>query len=79
MQDDEVPRHRSRKNTRRWCKGVPGREHTPVCKRAKHSWAVRMNWFQYTCTKCGKVLAEWYNIKWLQPKPKPEWVDINAE
>jgi hypothetical protein len=83
--NDEIPKHRSSKNTRRWCKGVVGREHSPECvpypcppsnTSSSHYWR---NW---QCSTCGKVLKRfWPFVRWtadgkmLPPNdPKPDWV-----
>lgn len=46
--------HRSRKNTKRWCKGKPGREHAFVWERS-HRFA---DTNVYRCAACGKE-ADW--------------------
>lgn len=33
----QVPKHRGSKDTKRWCKGVPGREHVWIWEEWKHS------------------------------------------
>lgn len=48
----EIAPHRSKKNTRRWCKGHVGREHTPVWRNYK-SYG---HWRMLVCTTCGKQL-----------------------
>ena len=71
-------RRSGRKNTRRWCKGKPGREHAPVFTGSK--WNFRRgcrpvatgDWFgnkdgwhcshQEVCANCGKILREAWQI-----------------
>lgn len=57
-QDNEIPKHRSKKNTKRWCKGKVGKEHQPV-------WVGRQDrlsiWLKYTCQECGKILDHWWS------------------
>ncbi len=65
----------SRKDTKRWCRGVEGREHTPVCVPYKQD-AIFKSWRNYTCSACGKVLATYWPC-WASDKnlyPKPTWV-----
>ena len=67
----EVPRQRGRrKNTRRWCKGKPGVEHTTTVRLDPRrltryrsqcgvlSWWPHRWWcyHQLVCEKCGKIL-----------------------
>lgn len=71
MRDDEVMPHKSKKNTRRWCKGKVGREHTPEIRHTgeRNGWA--KGWVcgprrwglkgwschhEEICTTCGKLL-----------------------
>ena len=64
----------NKKNTKKWCRGVVGREHVLAC-RDHHSLP---NWKELACTKCGKVLDYWCGptkyFTWLKDKPKPAWV-----
>ena len=65
----EAAPHRSRKNTRRWCRGKPGIEHHPELTIRQwgylrgdpcHYWAVLGEWICYhvqRCTECGKILC----------------------
>jgi hypothetical protein len=78
--DSEVGKHRSSKNTRRWCKGVVGREHKPEC--VPHGEQSRgYDWRNWQCTACGKVLAHYWPLRLTgtdgsvtEPEPKPDWV-----
>lgn len=63
----EIMPHRSHKDTRRWCKGVPGREHKTDIRRnragftcGRPSWSVHRDWWcwhERYCTVCEKVLV----------------------
>lgn len=71
--DDEPRPHRSHKNTKRWCKGKEGIEHTPTIELDKNyafmersdkprcSTDSKILWMNCThhvvCKKCGKILA----------------------
>lgn len=66
---DRPVRHRSHKDTRRWCKGVPGREHQPEV--AETTWGYAPWWslsFADKCTQCGKQMNEFRVWLW-----QPEW------
>lgn len=83
--DSEVGKHRSSKNTRRWCKGVVGRDHKPECVPypvASTAPCSVMYWRNYQCAVCGKVIKRyWPFVTWTADgtmipsrEPKPEWV-----
>lgn len=63
--DEEVPRHRSRKDRRKWCRGRVGVDHTPVWGRiVKYgsfgpSLEKHDNWLEFKCQVCHKVLDTW--------------------
>jgi hypothetical protein len=63
IKDDEIPKHRSKKDKRRWCGGKPGREHDPIWQ---HSRTIRnsdnVEWYDFTCQKCGKSLDTWWRF-----------------
>lgn len=68
--DSEIPKHRSKKSTKRWCKGKKGVLHDFTWK----SCATRNfpDWFDYSCDKCGKVEDRWYPYMlafYSDPKP----------
>lgn len=72
MNGPEVPKgSRSKKNTKKWCKGKVGVEHTPVGK-----WGA--GWHNYmcilACTRCGKHLDYWYSRSFFGVKVRPDWV-----
>lgn len=74
----EIPKHRSNKDTKKWCKGKIGVEHQLKCMvfsdLLDKSRAL-------VCTECGKRLAYYFH-----PLPdsngnykeenKPDWVDF---
>jgi hypothetical protein len=74
---DGPARSKRKKDTKRWCKGVEGREHTPVCQdgmtaRGRNYLA---DWRYLICTTCGKELDIWYGKdSFIRDKPKPDWV-----
>src|SRR6266568_2852968 len=60
---------RSRKDTRRWCKGKPGREHQPrqvtISAGMGLSCGAWFCWHAETCACCGKIL------RYLKPAECP--------
>lgn len=77
---DVRPPSNSKKNTKRWCKGKAGVEHTGECKAyddVKHSGLKCPEWKILVCKTCGKELDNYwpYPADWnLKPIAKPEWV-----
>lgn len=70
---DIRPPSGSKKDTKRWCRGVVGREHEPECRLSKYSFA--QEWRDLVCKKCGKELDWWWPSRfWPRAKPKPDWV-----
>jgi len=84
----EAPKPRaSKKNTRKWCKGKVGVEHTPVCRdyrEVKHSGdltfgerqvSLYQGWKILMCSECGKELDYYYPMG-LNGKVRrePPWV-----
>lgn len=78
------PQGGSKKNTKRWCRGVEGREHKPHCidwadvknspYKSLHSRAVTGSKV-LICTVCEKQLAFYWVSPWLKEKPPaPAWV-----
>lgn len=62
--DPEVIGHRAKKDTRRWCKGKPGREHQLDIRRSSHGFPCGPNWssrywcwHERYCTVCGKIMT----------------------
>jgi hypothetical protein len=65
MIDDEIPKHRSTKKTRKWCKGKEGKAHQPIWeKNLKFSWSESI-WLIYRCQVCLKELDSYYQGKFL--------------
>jgi hypothetical protein len=74
---DHAPRWR--KDTRRWCKGRPGQEHSPEARYAlpygeegdgcgpSQGWQARYGpWrcgHEMWCSRCGKVLTQHWSMK----------------
>jgi len=52
---EETGRHQSKKNTKKWCRGKIGKEHTG-------EWRDKGYCHILTCTKCGKHLD--YKWRW---------------
>jgi hypothetical protein len=85
---DIRPPGRSSKNTKKWCRGVVGRAHKPLCvdfatlKNETRVFGPLGNtklydgWKTLVCTECGKHLDHWWPspFKWDKNKPKPDWV-----
>lgn len=63
-------KHKSKKNTARWCKGKVGREHDPKASWSKYYWV-------NACTNCGKQL-DYYFTSWLlrDDEAPPKWLPI---
>lgn len=64
---DKTPEHPRpqavKKNTKRWCKGRPGREHRAEWQ---HSDRFRFRSWEKTCAACGKRLrwtADWDEVR----------------
>lgn len=51
---DEPKKPSSRKNTRKWCKGVVGREHEWGRQHVGHPYTVEDNVTENICAACGK-------------------------
>jgi hypothetical protein len=56
-----------KKNTKKWCKGVPGRHHIPTWRETRNSWRERSlqhlkrrRVMEVACDTCGKVFeTDW--------------------
>lgn len=57
----EVAKHRSRKDTKRWCGGKEGREHRG---RWISAHSVVKSWMTKVCETCGKKLDHCWQIAW---------------
>jgi hypothetical protein len=74
-----------KKNTKLWCGGHVGREHTPKCvdfdsvkgSAIRVSFVAPRSWKLLICTKCGKELAHYYPMRiGSRPSaPPPVWVE----
>ena len=70
-QEEEIPPHRAKKNTKKWCKGVVGRLHDPVWgKSRRHHWHEA----SLTCRICEKELG--YIFRWWPLNQKRPSVNI---
>ena len=60
----QVPKHRSKKDTKRWCLGKVGREHDlhKVPKTSSYDPDVVL-WWTNTCKKCKKQFMLWFKTK----------------
>lgn len=76
----EAPTHRSRKNTKRWCRGKPGVVHvTAVETKFRYGWEPGpCAWYPWAgsgwgchhverCTECRKIL------RWFRGRECPDW------
>lgn len=52
--DEQRPRRGNHKDTRRWCKGVPGREHVTEVRHYHNN--PRLNFFVDYCLVCHKSM-----------------------
>ena len=78
INDDEIPKHRSSKNKRKWCKGKEGKAHNPVWqKNDKYSWSKSL-WLVYRCTECGKELDTYFETSFLSDSRKYERPEIGS-
>lgn len=71
LSDSNAPRRpRAKKDTRKWCKGKKGVEHTPELvvhhtatrlQCGESNWAPHRWWCRHAirCSACGKYLNEW--------------------
>ncbi len=51
----ETVKPRSKKDTKRWCKGKPGREHQyDIVKIDRFTWARSFVWIDWKCKNCGR-------------------------
>lgn len=62
----ETPRHRARKDRRRWCRGKEGVEHTPVLRYSK--------WGQYRRTRDPQYVMCGWTKHWRSMRP--DWRDL---
>lgn len=70
-----VPKHRSGKDTKRWCFGKVGREHEYRCFAQNiGTGAGEIRYYALCCSHCGKEKARWWPNLWPGRNPKPDWV-----
>ena len=62
-QTQEVPKHSNKKNTKRWCKGVVGREHHLIWVKSRRHFSTTM---VLLCDVCKKELDYCWWSKWSQ-------------
>lgn len=87
IKDDPKPKPTSsKKNTKRWCKGKKGQEHTPECMSYYNAKGIPMDylessmfsavgWRILVCRRCGKELDYFYPMTMFGiSKPIPDWV-----
>lgn len=80
---DAAERQRARsqrKNRKRWCKGIEGREHKGVCvnyMQHKRSM-IGKEWFLLVCSECKKELEGYYpsliRHRLFPDPPRPAWL-----
>jgi hypothetical protein len=86
--DSEIPRHRSKKDTKQWCRGKPGVKHQLQCMAYRDlSYGaldtITANWRILVCTECGKQLDHYYPMRYTDREgnlirpvdPAPAWVN----
>lgn len=65
--EPEVPRHKGKKNTKKWCKGKRGVEHVPVLRektyKSNRDGQIRVMYRYNECEKCGKHLSYQWDKK----------------
>lgn len=72
----------AKKDTKRWCGGHVGREHTLECQpypgssRFTGVTSLSKRWRELVCTVCGKRVAHWYPCR--NETDAPEWVTKEA-
>lgn len=75
---DVRPQGGSKRNTRRWCRGVEGREHKPVCKNYAEVKRLPVNWANSSkvlvCEVCNKQIDYYFVSPWRPAAPPPAWV-----
>lgn len=73
--DTVRPKGGSKRDTKRWCKGKVGVEHTPKCfdyaEVKRGPWL--KGWKLLACTECGKELDTWWPSA-RNKRNKPDWV-----
>ena len=54
---DDTMKHRSKKNTAKWCKGKVGKKHLTHWV---HIYSSTFDWYELICTVCNKVCDNWF-------------------
>ena len=75
MDDDEIPKHRSRKNRRDWCGGKKGVQHEgqPFLKYLSYTRNPKTpSGVELCCKTCAKQLEYW--SPWWSDGARPSWV-----
>lgn len=61
----EEPKPSNHKDTKKWCKGVKGREHNYIwTPDFRHCWNGKADWYKHECTKCTKQDDYCYCFDW---------------
>ena len=65
MADRESPKHKAKKNTRKWCKGKVGKPHQPKWEQDLRplGYQSKSIWLMYTCQACRKVMDSWMQFE----------------
>ena len=64
IKNDEIPKHRSSKDRRKWCGGKVGREHDPMWEFSrKHLSSDTVEWYEFYCQRCSKSLDCWWRFR----------------
>lgn len=69
--NDEIPKHRSSKDTKRWCKGKVGREHDYVWVAYRPFERPSFDASIQECSKCHKLLWKTWVRGHMPLKKKP--------
>lgn len=66
----------SKRNTKRWCRGVVGREHKLECRPyTPGDTGIFKGWRILACVVCGKQVDHYYaSALGRRNNPKPDWV-----
>lgn len=78
---DVRPPTSNKKDTKKWCRGVVGREHKTECRDKR--CGISLIYKALVCTECGKVMEVWYCggllKKWGYERTPPEWVNVDTD
>lgn len=74
IKDDEIPKHKSKKDKRRWCGGKVGREHDPMWEHSrKHLRSENVEWYEFYCQRCNKSLDCWWRFNGSSDGDRSVW------